>query len=157
MVLFGIPLSDIVSIATALSCLSAFGGLIYAGYQIKQNTDIMIKNTYLNANERYLDIRKMVIEDETLADIYNDDMTVEQLSAKQKYYIFILITFCESLFLTDQIDLFPQIRGGNWKNFIRHTISDPIVSEIWKKETEIPDPDWSLDFISYVNLNILKL
>ena len=131
--LCNIKITEIASIATSISCMLAFLGLAFTGYQFKRMLMKQKKNTFLNSCDRYIAIRKMLIEDESLSLIYDRHIATEDLNQGQKFYIYVLITFCESLFLTEQINIFSKYEGGNWRNFIKHSMQYETINELMDK------------------------
>ena len=143
---------EISAIAAAISAILAFFGLLYAGRQLKENSENTKRQMYLDALGRYSELRKMILDDPTLGDIYEKGFDVSQLTKKQRFYINLLIAFCEGLYLTKQISVFEEIAGGSWVKFIQHTLSTPAVRSIWDEHTRAPsESPFADDFIVYAN------
>lgn len=140
------------AIAAAVSAILAFVALIYNGRQLKKNALNTRRQMYLDALGRYMDLRKLIVNDPSLGEIYKVGFDTAKLTDKQRFYIHLLIAFCEGLYLTNQIDAFKEINGGTWENFIRHTFSQPAVRAVWDPETKVPNrSDYAADFIAYAN------
>lgn len=143
---------EIASISAAVSALLAFFGLIYVGLQFGDNTKSNQYLMYLKSLDRYHSLRKMLIEDEELAEIYDSNFKAENMTAKQRYYIYCLLAFCEGLYLTRQVYIFPEIRGGSWKNFIKHSLAYPAIQSIWQEEKSNKESsDFADDFIEFAD------
>jgi len=129
-----------------------FFALVYIACQLRGNSLNLRRQMYLDTLDRYIDLRVMILDNHELQVIYEEDFDVITVSTKQRFYIHILIAFCESLYLTKQIDAFKDVTGGNWENFIRHTLSTPAVRVIWDEEVWCPkESDYSGDFIAYAS------
>lgn len=143
---------EISAIAAAVSAMLAFGALIYAGVQLKENSINTRRQMYLDALGRYTDLRKLIVDDPCLGEIYKTTFDTGLLTLKQEFYVHLLIAFCEGLYLTKQINAFEDIAGGTWENFIKHTFSTPAVKLVWERETKNPSQsDYAAAFINYVN------
>ena len=143
--------SQIAAISAAISAILACLGLIYAGYQFRQNTVVNRQRMYLESCDRYYELRRMTIEDPELTLVHSQECNPAELTTKQHYHICTLLAFCEGLYLTRQIDIFPEILGGSWRNFIKHTLEAPAVRHVWDEETkDKATSDFSEDFISFV-------
>ena len=145
-------LQEIAAISSAFSAFLAFCGLVYAGYQFQQNTKVARQKMYLDSLDRYHQLRQLLIDHPALASIYEPASAPVKMSAEQHYYICSLIAFCEGLYLTDQIEAFSDVRGGNWKNFIKHTLTTTAINQVWQEETRDPQSsDFAEDFITFAN------
>lgn len=139
-------------LALTLLLITAFFALIYATYQLRENSLNSKRRMYLDTLAKYTDLRRMVLDDSDLRAIYKANFDITEVSLKQRSYIHILIAFCEGLYLTKQINTFKNVAGGNWKNFIRHTLSTPAVRAVWDEEARQPsESDYADDFIAYAS------
>lgn len=140
-----------VAIAVAISVGPVFLALMYIAYQLREISPNLRRQMYLDTLDRYTDLRVMALNDSDLRVIYRV-ICVAEISRKQRLYIYLLIAFCEGLYLTKQINLFENVIGGNWENFIRHTLSTPAVRVVWDEEARCPrESDYADDFIAYAS------
>jgi len=143
---------EIAAIAAAVSAMFAFFALIYAARQLRNNTLNLRRQMYLDALSRYADLRKMIIDNSSLGKIYEEGFDATTVTTQQRFYLHMLIAFCEGLYLTKQINAFEEVTGGNWENFIRHTLSTPAVRTLWNEEARVPsESDYTDDFIAYAS------
>ncbi len=135
------------------SSLAAVAGLVYAGYQFRQNGRATRQSMYVTWLDKYLHLKELVLTHPELDDIYTQEINPRQLSGRQKHYIFSVIAFCEALYQTGQIESFPsEVPGATWKNYIVHQIGNPTVNGVWKQETQSPqESDFTNEFIEWVN------
>ena len=139
--------------AAVVSSVAAVCGLIYAGYQFRQNTRTTRQSMYVMWLDKYLHLKELIVEHPDLDDIYTQQIDVNRLSSRQKHYLFCVIAFCEALYQTDQIESFPDaIPGASWENYIVHQIGNPTVNALWVQETQDPqESDFTTEFIEWVN------
>jgi hypothetical protein len=106
----------------------------------------------IDSLDKYHELRRLLIDRPALASVYAPDFAPAKISVEQRYYICSLIAFCEGLYLTDQIEAFASIKGGNWRNFIKHTLSTTAINQVWQEETSDPkSSDFAEDFITFAN------
>jgi hypothetical protein len=129
-------MQEIAVIAAAVSAVLAFFALLYTARQLKENSLNLRRQMYLDALSRYSDLRQMILDNAELGQIYEADFDAAKISSNQELYIHILIAFCEGLYLTKQINAFKDVTGGDWANFIRHTLSTPAVRAVWEEQAK---------------------
>lgn len=129
-----------------------FLALAYIAYQLRENSINLKRQMYVDTLTQYFSLRETAMYNHELQVMYETDFDIAKVNVGQCFYIHTLIAFCEGLYLTKQINPFKDVIGGNWENFIRHTLSIPAVRAIWDEEAQCPsESDYADDFIAYAS------